>query len=93
VNALSNAPLTLGEAYNLEGQGQGKEPRIQRALRELRDMRIAIGIARAHAEGAQIKAALQDHADKAGLSLGQVRRVWEKNSKPATSAVKNFRRA
>ncbi len=91
--AGSTTPITLGEAYNLEGRGQGKEPRIQRTLRELRDIRIAIAIAQAHVGGVKIDAALKEQSDKTGLSVGQARRIWEKNRRRASSAVRNFRRA
>jgi hypothetical protein len=89
--AGSTAPLTLGEAYRLEGRGQGKEPRIQRGLRQLRDIRIAVAIATATADGVKIETALQEQADKTGLSVGQVRRIWEMNRRRASSAVRNFR--
>jgi len=89
--AGSGTPMTLGEAYNLEGRGQGKEPRIQRALRELRDIRIATAIAQANVAGVKIEAALQEQSDKTRLSVGQVRRIWEKNHRRASSAIRNFR--
>jgi hypothetical protein len=89
--AGSTTPTTLGEAYNLEGRGQGKGPRIQRGLRQLRDIRIALAIALARADGVKIEAALQEQADKTGLSVGQVRRIWETNHTHASSAVRNFR--
>ncbi len=84
--------MTLGEAYGLEGGGQGKEPRIQRSLRQLRDIRIATAIARAGMKGVKIEAALQEQADETRLSVGQVRRIWESNRDRAASAVRNFQR-
>jgi hypothetical protein len=89
--AQSTTPMTLGEAYNLEGRGQGKNPRIQHELRQLRDIRIATAIALASANGVKIEAALQEQADKTRLSVGQVRRIWETNRGRASSAVRNFR--
>ncbi len=44
-SARSTTPMTLGEAYALEGGGQGNEPRIQRDARDLCDIRIASAIA------------------------------------------------
>ncbi len=89
--AGSTTPITLGEAYKLEGGGQDKEPRIQRALRQLRDIRIATAIAQAEASGVKIEAALQEQSDKTGLSVGPVRRIWAMNRGRATTAVRNFR--
>jgi hypothetical protein len=89
--AVSTALTTLGEAYNLEGRGQGKNPRIQHELRQLRDIRIATAIALASANGVKIEAALQEQADKTRLSVGQVRRIWETNRGRASSAVRNLR--
>jgi hypothetical protein len=89
--AESTTPTTLGEAYNLEGRGQGRNPRIQHGLRQLRDIRIATAIALARANGVKIEAALQEAADKSKLSVGQVRRIWETNRGRASSAVRNFR--
>src|SRR3954471_14296254 len=63
-SAETTTPMTLGEAYSLEGGGQGKVPRVQRAVRELRDIRIAIAIAQAQEAGGKIEAALQNQADK-----------------------------
>jgi len=91
--AESTAPITLGEAYKLEGGGQGKEPRIQRALRQLRDIRIATAIAQATVAGVKIEAVLKEQADNTRLSVGQVRRIWEKNRRRAINAVRNIRRA
>jgi hypothetical protein len=90
-SAGSSTPMTLGEAYQLEGRGQGKQPRIQRGLRQLRDIRIATAIASAKANGIKIEAALQEQANKTKLSIGQVRRIWEANRRRASSAVRNFR--
>ncbi len=91
--ALSNAPLKLGEAFGLEGGGQGKQPRIQQSLQKLRDIRIAGAIAFNSAEGVKIEAALQEQADLTQLSVGQIRRIWEENREQAENAVKNFPRA
>ena len=89
-SALTAAPITLGEAYGIEGGGQGKQPKIQESLRELRDIRIATGVAMREAEGQKIEAALQDAADASGLSLSHVRRIWENNRDHARSSWKNF---
>jgi hypothetical protein len=89
--ATSTAPLTLGEAYQVEGRGQGKRPKIQQSLNELRDIRIAGAIAMAKADGVKIEAALQEQAQKTGLSVVHVRRIWEQKRARALSAVTNFR--
>jgi hypothetical protein len=90
-SASSVTPMTLGEAYNVEGRGQGKQPRVQRELRHRRDIRIATAIALADADGIKIEAALQEQANKTDLSLGQVRRIWEANRRHARSCVRNFK--
>jgi hypothetical protein len=90
-SADSTTPMTLGEAYNLEGRGQGKEPRVQRESRDLRNIRIVAAIALAAADGIKIEAALQEQADKTGLSASQVRRIWEANRRHAKSCVRNFK--
>ena len=37
--AQSSNPVSLGKAYNIEAQTQGKEPAITKSLRRLRDLR------------------------------------------------------
>lgn len=83
--------ITLGEAYGIEGGGQGKQPKIKAYLRQLRDIRIATQIAMREESGIKLEAALQEMADKTNLSLGNVRRVWERHSGIARSALSNFR--
>src|SRR5258706_8739748 len=56
-SAESGASMTLGEAYGVEGGGQGNEPRIQREMREHGNRRIALAIAFADADGIKIDAA------------------------------------
>jgi hypothetical protein len=90
-SAESTAPVTLGEAYQLEGRGQGKEPRIQRGLRQLRDIRIATAIASAKTDGIKLEAAFQEQANKTKLSVAQIRRIWETNHRRASSALRNLR--
>jgi hypothetical protein len=88
--ARSNARMTLGEAYQLEGGGQGKAPRVKLALSRIRDIRISTRIAFAQANGIKIEAALQQMADRTGLSLARVREIWELYRERATSSVRNF---
>src|SRR5262245_41251743 len=57
-SSLSTTPMTMGEAYNLEGRGQGKIPWIQREWRERRDKRIALAVAFEEANGVKIEAAI-----------------------------------
>jgi hypothetical protein len=89
-SAQSRTPMTLGEAYNLEGRGQGREPRIQHWFRQLRDIRIVSAIVMAQANGQKLEAALQKEVEKTGLSIGQVRRIWEKNREQASRLVRKL---
>src|SRR5262249_28927690 len=89
--AQSRAPITLGEAYKLEGGRQGRPPAIQRRMQELRDIRIALAIALVREKEGKIEAVLQEQAERAQLSLGRTRRIWEKYRKRAIRAVANFR--
>ena len=84
-SAMSTSSVPLGEAYNLQGGGQGKEPRINDRLRHLRDIRIATAIALAKADSVKIEASLQEQADTTGLSVGQIRRIWEKTGSRLTT--------
>lgn len=89
--AEENRFITLGEAYGIEGGGQGKLPRILNAAKELRDIRLATTVAQRKLDGIKLEAALQEMVDATGLSLGQVRRIWEKHRKKALSMLKNLR--
>ncbi len=75
-SAQSIAPMSLGEAYQLEG-GQGSEPKMKIALRELRDTRIVLAIAFLRAEDLPLEQAIQRLADLADLSADRVEKIWK----------------
>ena len=83
--------ISLGQAYGLEGRGQGKQPPIVGEKNILRDIRLVTTIAKRRLDGIKLEAALQEMVDATGLSIGQVRRIWEKHRTKALSALKNLR--
>ena len=89
--AHASQKVSLDEAFCLEGRGQGRQPPIVREKVNVRDIRIAISIAKRKLDNVKIEAALQEMADATGLSLGQIRRIWEKHRKKALSALNNLR--
>ncbi len=90
--AKDGTAKTLGEAYCIEGGGQGKEPKILKDLRVLRDIRLATAIAIRNSQGEKIEALIHEMAERNGLSVGQVRRIWQSRRERAKSAVSNFRK-
>jgi len=89
--AESGRSVTFGEAYGIEGGGQGKEPRILIEFRKLRDIRVVTTIAFRKEQGIKIEASIQEMSEKTGLSRSQVRRIWQKHRKQAVSAVRNLK--
>ena len=89
--AESGRSVTFGEAYGIEGGGQGKEPRISIELRELRDIRLVTMIAFRKEQGIKIEASIQKMSEETELSCSQVRRIWQKRRKQAISAVRNLK--
>lgn len=89
-SAQTIAPKSLGEAYKLEGGGQGQQRKIKSELLALRDMRISHAIALALANGIKLKSVLQEQAAATGLSFAHVELIWGKYGKHYTKAVKNF---
>jgi hypothetical protein len=89
--AESGRSVTFGEAYGIEGGGQGKEPRISIEFRKLRDIRVVTTIAFRKEQGIKIEASIQEMSEKTGLSRSQVRRIWQKHRKQAVSAVRNLK--
>lgn len=80
---------TLGEAYNIEGGGQGKSKKVKNLDFEFRDFRIATKIAIDHSNGSTITAAKSDVSNLLGLSEETINRIWKKMGKKAKQAVKN----
>jgi len=89
--ASSVAPKTLGEAFGMEGGGQGKARRIKTDLRDLRDMRIAIKLSMILEDGVLEEAALQRLATEANLSADRIKKIWDNKGKMAREALSNFR--
>lgn len=83
--------ISLGKAYGLEGRGQGKQPPVIREKINVRDIRLLTWIAQRKLAGIKIEAALQEMVDETGLSLSQVRRIWERDGKRALSGLQNIR--
>ena len=91
--AQSDNPVSLGQAYNIEAQGQGKEPAIAKLLRRLRDRRIAIRIALLREKGWKLEAAYEQAHQENDLSITQIKRIWRKYGKRAREQLKKLREA
>lgn len=76
--AEAGRTTTLGEAYNLEGGGQGKEPRIKQKLRFHRDLHIALYIAKRADDGVSREQAIAEMADHLQMGESTIRRIWSK---------------
>ena len=83
--------MTFGEAYGIEGGGQGKEPRILIEKRELRDIRLVTTIASRKEQGIKIEASIQEMSEETDLSCSQVRRIWQKHRTQAVTAIRNLK--
>ena len=87
---LGGTGATLGEAFGIEGGGQGAQRKIKKDILWLRNIRIATHIATQEADGVKIEAAIQDMATQTGLSPSTVRGIWDKNADHARSSWHNF---
>lgn len=87
----SIAPKSLGEAFGMEGGGQGKQRRIKADLRKLRDIRIAIKLCMLLEDDVPKEAALQRLATEADLSADRIEKIWDNKGKKAREALLNFR--
>ncbi len=91
--AQTNNPVSLGQAYNIEAQAQGKGRAVATSLRRLRDLRIALAIALLREEGWKMEAALEKTYQEVGLSITQIKRIWRKYGKRAREQLKKLREA
>lgn len=89
--AEENSFISFGEAYRVEGGGQGKPPKILKEEKETRDIRIATMIAQHKLAGIKLESAFHELAAKTGLSRDHIRHIWEKHRKKALSALQNLR--
>jgi hypothetical protein len=85
--------LTLGEALQVEGRGQGKRPRIHEAQKQLRDIRIATHLVLLEEQGWKIEAAIEEVSDRSKLHHTTVRDLWAKHANHAREALKAFRQS
>lgn len=82
-DARVNGRITkLGEAYGLEGGGQGKLPRVTQSARELSEQRLAMGIAKREQQGMALHDAIEAVIAETGSSLSfkRVEEIWAKYS-------------
>ena len=82
---------SFGEAFGLEGGGQGRLPAARQFEISLRNIQVCLSIALAEDQGMKVEAAIQEAADKRELSPTTVRDIWAKNAEHARSCLKNFR--
>ncbi len=87
----SGTRLRFGEAFQVEGRGQGKRPRIHDTLKLLRDIRVAIQLVLFEEQGWKIEAAIQELADKTGMHHTTVRDIWSEHADQARTALRIFR--
>jgi hypothetical protein len=87
----SKAKVKFGEAFQVEGRGQGKRPRIQDALKFNRDIRIAIHIVLLEEQGWKIEAAIQEISGRSGIHRNTIRNLWAERAEQARRALQLFR--
>lgn len=80
---------TLGEAYGLEGGGQGKSKKIRNLDLEIRDIRVAAKLASEISQGTSVTSAISDMANTLGVSEETIRRIWKRLGRKAKQVVKN----
>lgn len=83
--------LKFGEAFQIEGRGQGKRPRVHEHLKQLRDIRLAIHLVLLEEQGWKIEAAIQELADRTGIHHSTIRDIWARHADQARKALRNFR--
>ncbi|MBM1174712.1 hypothetical protein [Microvirga arabica] len=83
--------LKFGEAFQVEGRGQGKRPRIHEHLKQLRDIRLAIHLVLVEEQGWKIEAAIQELAERTVIHHTTLRDIWAQHADQARRALRNFR--
>jgi hypothetical protein len=76
---------TLGEAYRIEGGGQGKNPKVTQSAKELEDMRLVMGIGVRIQQGMTVRVAIEAMIAEnlTSLSFDRVEKIWAKHSEKA----------
>lgn len=85
------ARLKFGEAFQVEGRGQGKRPRIHETMKQLRNIRLATHLVLFEELGWKIEAAVQELAAKTGIHHTTVRDIWAEHAGQAREALRIFR--
>ncbi len=83
--------LTLGQALRIEPKGKGSKRFVTQEANLNRDIRIAMRLAKAEAEGGKIEAEIQAISDETGMSLANIKAIWRNNSKRARQKAPNIR--
>ena len=81
---------TLGEAFGLEGGGQGKQPKLKEQRTIVRDRNIALSIAMQIAEELTVEEAVNLVAEQHSLSEKTVWPIWSKYKDLAQSSLNNY---
>jgi hypothetical protein len=84
---------TLGQAFGIEGKGQGKQRRMTVKLREHRDRRVALMIARMLESGMTVEDVISRIAKGTKLKERTLWRIWQQKGAQAKKSVAAFRTA
>ncbi len=86
----SGRTTTLGEAFGLEGGGQGITPILKKTFKSDRNRKIALSIAIKIDGGISVEEAVNLVADEYDLSEKTIWPIWSNNKELVQSSLKNF---
>lgn len=82
----------LGEAYGIEGGGQGKQPRIRRHMRVSKDRDLALWVALELEKNSTYENAVAETVERCGVSESKIARAWRDLGEPVKERLRQFRR-
>ncbi len=89
---LEGRSTKLGEAYGIEGGGQGKQPRIRRHMRVSKDRDLALWVALELEKNSTYENAVAETAERCGVSESNIARAWRDLGEPVKERLRQFRR-
>ena len=82
----------FGEAYGIEGGGQGKHPRIRRHMRVSKDRDLALWVALELEKNSTYENAVAETAERCDVSESNIARAWHDWGELVKELLQKFRR-
>ena len=87
---LQGKTLRFGEAMGFESKGKGKKPRLVKEHYRLRDLHLALAIAKRKKDGMKVTEAIRKLSKEFPVGERTAMRIWAKNKNFAEECLNNF---